>query len=171
MGDLLKKITSVGAVEETVPVDLGEFHKSYAGAVFEVWVTPSQAHIDHWGEIRDWLEGAGKRAQGALEELDRQHEERMGELREADEVAAVLDEEKNYQVERKAFNEGEAERLDEEWQERTIRWYADTWLNLSLDEARQIRDHLREHNPRAWDWLTDRTQKAIGEYRRRTLGN
>ena len=63
------------------------------------------------------------------------------------------------------------ERINAEWQDRKIAWYADTWLNIGQDEARQIRDALLEKNPPAWEWLTDQTVQAIREYKDRKTKN
>ncbi len=59
----------------------------------------------------------------------------------------------------------------ETYRTRSIAWYAETWTNIDLDEALQIRDTLEEDNPLAWDWLTGRTSKMIGDYREEKLKN
>lgn len=58
-----------------------------------------------------------------------------------------------------------------EYEERQLAWYAETWLNISLEEARQIRQALQEQNNLAWDWLLMQTSRMIGQFRAEKLGN
>lgn len=58
-----------------------------------------------------------------------------------------------------------------EYAERQLAWLAATWVNLTTDESREIRDHLQEENPLAWDWLLMRTSATIGNFRIETLKN
>lgn len=57
----------------------------------------------------------------------------------------------------------------ESYEENQLTWYAETWRNISLEEAREIREVLAESNPLAWDWLLARTSKMIGDYRQEKL--
>jgi hypothetical protein len=59
----------------------------------------------------------------------------------------------------------------EEYEERQLTWLAITWENITLEEAREIRDHLQEDNPLAWDWLLMKTSATIGDFRTETLKN
>ena len=69
------------------------------------------------------------------------------------------------------LTDADLERFNQEWQDKQLAWYADTWLNIGQDEARQIRDALLEKNPPAWEWLTDQTVQAIREYKDRKTKN
>lgn len=139
-------ILSVAEVRRSVAVDLGDFDEVYRGAIFEVWVTPPAAHRKALEENQAWLERETGRAQ-----------------RDRDGIADA--------ERRAAFDLEAGQRLQAEWSERLLRWLAATWLNVELDEARQIREHLVETNPMGWDWLFQRTMATIGEYRRRVVGN
>jgi len=173
MGDnnLLSKITAISEVRETVAVDLGDYHESYRGAIFEVWVTPTKAHQKRFGEIQEWLAQAGKDAQTALARMDRQNKDLIARLREEGKANDVLILEAEYQRERAVFDERAAARMQEEFDERLLLWIADTCLNWSADELRQARDHLLESNPAAWEWLWNRITQTIGDYKRRQLKN
>ena len=58
-----------------------------------------------------------------------------------------------------------------EYEEKKIVWLARTWTNINLEEAREIRDHLEEANPLAWDWLLTFTSLTIGNFRKESLKN
>jgi len=58
-----------------------------------------------------------------------------------------------------------------EYEERQLAWYAETWLNISLEEARQIKAALLSQNNLVWDWLLIRTSQMIGQFRAEKLGN
>lgn len=167
----LDKITSVSAVREAVTIDLGDFHADYRGATFDVWVTPTRAHQDAFREIQAYLTEAGKEARETLKRMDQQHRAKITELRAAGRSADVVEIEEQYQIERALVDNRLAEQMEAEYNERLIRWLADTWLNWDVDDARQARDHLLATNPAAWDWLWNTTTNTIGEYRRRVLKN
>jgi hypothetical protein len=61
----------VGREVRTIRViDLGDFNEVYAGARFEVNVTPTRGHVREWSEITDALQAAAKDAAAAKTELD-----------------------------------------------------------------------------------------------------
>lgn len=167
----LERITSIAEVRETVTVNLGDFNKSYQGATFDVWVTPTPAHRDKLREIHQWLAEAGKDARDALARLDAQHRERVTRLREAGQAADVVTLEQEHQTERALFDQRCAEKMEAEYQERLVQWIADTCLNWDVEELRQARDHLLKTNPLAWEWLWNRITATIGEYKRKQLKN
>jgi len=169
--NMLSKIMSVSEVRETAAVDLGDYHESYRGAIFEVWVTPTKAHQKRFGEIQEWLAQAGTDVRVALERMDRQNKELISRLREEGKTSDVLILEAEYQKERAIFDERAAARMQEEFGERLLVWIADTCLNWGRDEMRQARDHLLETNPAAWEWLWNRITQTIGDYKRRQLKN
>jgi hypothetical protein len=37
-------------------IDLGDYEESWRGAVFDVWVAPTRAHLQAYGEYNDWLQ-------------------------------------------------------------------------------------------------------------------
>lgn len=59
----------------------------------------------------------------------------------------------------------------EDYQERMLQWYAEMWRDVSLEEAREIREGLDEHCPGAWDWMCRRTSQMIREFREDHLKN
>lgn len=143
---VLERVLQVEALQRVERVDLGEFDEAYRGAVFEVWVTPTRAHVEAWGEIREWLERSTEEAR-----VERERYTDPGRRAEFDQEQATL--------------------LEMEYEERVLRWLAGTWLNVELEEARKIREHLLSSNPRAWEWLVHRTHTTIGEFKRRLVGN
>lgn len=167
----LEKITSIAEVRETVKVDLGDFHESYRGATFAVWVTPTPAHMDKFKEIQRWLSEANEDARKALHRMDAQHREQLARLRDAGRAADVVTLETEYQTERALFDQRCAQKMEEEYDERLLQWIADTCLNWELEELRQARDHLQKTNPLAWEWLWNRITSTIGEYKRAQLKN
>jgi len=171
MSDKLQRITGVDTVQETVAVDLGDYHESYRGATFAVWVTPTKAHKKRWHDIDDWVAQASEETKAALAKLDRQHQAQVAELRREGQTARVLELEKQYQIERGAFDERAAAKMQETLDEKVLLWLADTVLDWSLDEFRTARDHLIEHNPDAWEWLWNRITSTIGEYKKQQLKN
>lgn len=68
MSDVLKRIVGIAEVRETVTVDLGDFHESYRGAVFEVWVTPTRAHLGEWGDVTRFILDVERRKATLTEE-------------------------------------------------------------------------------------------------------
>lgn len=139
------RISNIKRCEETVTVDLGDYAQAYRGATFDVWVTPTQAHLDRLTGIDAWLQeqtDAAKKVRDALPANERAAKEKdlLG-------------------------------KINRQWEDMWLDWYADTWLNVEREEAYQIRDHLKECDPAAWSWLTDRTTKTIGEFRQRKLKN
>jgi hypothetical protein len=142
---IFSKISAAGIVRRSEAVDLGDFDEAYRGATFDVWVTPTRAHLQTWAEISRWLEATTTKARQARDALP------------ADE--------------REAFDAGTAEKLQEAYDERLVAWLAETWVNVDREEARQIFDRLQETNPRAWEWLVHRTHSVIGEFKRRIVGN
>jgi len=52
-----------------------------------------------------------------------------------------------------------------------LAWFSELWLNVDLDEARQICDHLEANDPVALDWLFEQSTKIVGNYRKEKLGN
>jgi len=135
-------------VEKTRAVDLAEFDEAYAGkgVVFEVWLTPSQAHIEAWKETRDWLVDASERARKAR--------------------AAIEDEER-----RAEYDTATAERLQREYDRRLDAWLAETWRNWEVADVETLHAHLTANCPAMWDWLVHQTHSAIGEFRRKAAGN
>lgn len=69
------------------------------------------------------------------------------------------------------MSEGEMTAAMAEYEERQLAWYAETWLNISLEEARQIRQALQQQNNLAWDWLLMKSSRMIGQFRAEKLGN
>ena len=146
MSELVQRIADVGVLEKTEAVDLGDFDEAFRGAVFEVWLTPTRAHIEAFGEVRDWLKRESERAR----------RDRDG----------IRDEEK-----RRAFDTESAGRLQAGYDARLDAWLAETWRNVKLEEVRQIHAHLSRVAPPAWDWLANETHTTIGRFRRRAAGN
>ena len=128
MSDILSKIKNVETISRTL--DLGDCDEAYRGAVFEVWVAPTRAHLQEWRALTEYITDVQKRADGMSDD-------------EKDEALVV-------------------------WHDRQLAWYAGTWLNIGLDEARQIRDALPDV---VWDWLTINTSRMIGQYRTEKLKN
>lgn len=120
---------------ETRPLDLGDYAEDYAGAIFDVWVTPSRAHLRAFGELGEWI--------SEMQQL----------------------------VKDRKLPDDDAPDFWGEYQERLVRWYAEMWRNIDVDEARQIRDALQENCPGAWDWLTRRTSEMVAEFRQERLKN
>ena len=168
---VFEKLEGVGVAQKFEVVDLGRFDKRYKGAAFNVWVTPTREHIEAWGDTVKWLQQVSQEARESLKRLDAGQRDQVEALRERDDAMGVAALEQNYQAERKSFDEGTGERLQAEYDERVLRWLAATWLNVELEEARQIREHLKETNPLAWDWLVHQTHTTIGNYRKRVLKN
>ena len=52
MSDTLGIITETRVTRR---LDLGDYEEQYRGAVFDVWVTPTRAHLQAFGEYTDWL--------------------------------------------------------------------------------------------------------------------
>ena len=146
MSDVLKRIAKAGVVKTTVTLDLGDCDEAYRGATFRVWVTPTRAHWAEFAEYNVWLTEEPARRQ-----------------RERDQIADP--------GERAAFDEASAAQFDREMYERLDAWLAETWTNIDLDEVTQIREHLQESNPGAWDWLYMSTLRTIREYRERLSKN
>ncbi len=46
MTKTLDLITGIEASYATITVDLGEYDATYKGATFDVWITPTRAHLD-----------------------------------------------------------------------------------------------------------------------------
>lgn len=171
MSDVLGKITSVSMVQEIRTVDLGDFHESYRGAIFEVWVTPTKAHQAAFTGIQEWLAQANERVQTMLRQMNEQHQQAVKRLRQERKIADIVVVEANYQAERSSFDEQCAAKMRAEFDERLLQWLAATCLNWDEDELRQARDHLQEINPAAWEWLWNRITATIGEYKRDVLKN
>lgn len=167
----LAKITSIAEVREMVTVDLGRFNKSYRGATFDVWVTPTAAHTDKWAEVQTWLQERSKAGKEVLTKLDEQHAERIARLQEEGRAADAIAIEAEYQTERTLLNERLTAEMEEEFNERLLHYVADTCLNWEVEDLRQARDHLLATNPLAWDWLTKQVFETIGEYKRKQLKN
>lgn len=168
---IFEKLQGVGVAQKFETVDLGRFDKRYKEAAFNVWVTPTREHVEAWGDVTKWLQQVSREAKESLARLDAEHHDQVEALRVKGDTAGVAALEQNYRAERKSFDEGTADRLQAEYDERVLRWLADTWLNVELEEARQIREHLKETNPLAWDWIVHQTHTTIGDYRKRVLKN
>jgi len=158
-------------VRKTVTVDLGDYDEVYRGATFEVWVTPTRAHVQTWGEIAQWLDQVSKRARVELEKKDTAYRKEIRRLEGESKTAEIQALEKGYKAERAEFDTQTAERLQAEYDRKQLGWLARTWLNVPEEEAREIRDHLVEVDPRGWEWLVHQTHEAIGEYRRSLTKN
>jgi hypothetical protein len=143
---ILEQISAAGVVKTTRELDLGDCDEAYRGAIFRIWVTPTRAH---WAEIVDY------RAWLLTEPARRQAE------RDKIEDAA----------ERAEFDRVVTERLEREMNSRLDAWLAETWTNIERDEVTQIREHLQENNPAAWDWLYLRTLRTIRDYRENLTKN
>lgn len=51
-------MSTLGIITETKVtrrVDLGDYEESWRGAVFDVWVTPTRAHMAEFAENTDWI--------------------------------------------------------------------------------------------------------------------
>jgi hypothetical protein len=140
MSNTLQQITGRGRVETTVTLDLGDCDEAYRGATFDVWVTPTRAHWETFAEYAVWLD----------EEPKRQQQERD----------KIKDE-----AERAEFDRIKSEQLEREMFRRLDAWLADTWRNIPLEEVTQIREHLQDSFPAAWDWLYAQTLRTMREYR------
>ncbi len=57
------------------------------------------------------------------------------------------------------------------FEDQQLAWMVTSWVNVTLDEAREVRSHLQENNPLAWDWLLTKTSATIGNFRAETLKN
>jgi hypothetical protein len=56
MNKTLELIKGVEASYATVTIDLGEYDATYAGATFDVWVTPTRGHLDAYQAYFDkWV--------------------------------------------------------------------------------------------------------------------
>ena len=142
MSSVLQSIQSAGVVQTHVTLDLGDCDEAYRGATFHVWVTPTRAH---WAQLVDW--------QVWTQEEPKRLQKRCAEIALTNELTA------------KEFDLEQGKRLQRESNERLDAWLAETWLNIEPDETTQIREHLQETYPAAWDWLFSHTLRAIREYR------
>jgi len=142
----LSRITAAGAVKRSTTIDLGDCDDTYRGATFDVWVTPTRAHLEAWNAYVAWL-----REEPARREAERD---------------AIQDE-----AERAEFDAAMGDALDREMWRRLDAWLADTWLNIEPDEVTQIREHLQENHPAAWDWLYTHTLRTMNEYREHLTKN
>ena len=141
--DVSQIIKQAGIVKTHRTIDLGDCDEAYRGATFDVWVTPTRGHLKQFTEYRDWLQAIP----GAIAGIKLQ----------ADEIED--------DTEREAFTTAQTERLDREMYRQLDAWLSETWLNLDLDSTTQIREHLQETNPSAWEWLYNETLRTMNEYR------
>jgi hypothetical protein len=146
MKDTFQIIREAGPIKRTVTLDLGDCDETYRGAVFDVWVAPTRAHLAQFAEYKVWLDtepGRRQKQRDAIED----------------------------KAEREEFDRVMGEQLDNEMYRRLDAWLADTWLNIDLDAVTQIRDHLQETYPAAWNWLYSHTLRAMRDYRENLTKN
>jgi hypothetical protein len=130
--DTLSIITSIEASHATVTIDLGDYDETYKGAVFDVWVTPTRAHVQAYqAYYTKWVAPVVEAGKVPPEVADRD-----------DERTAELDP-----------------------------WLAETWRNIPLEQVTAIREHLQATNPRAWDWLYNKTLETAAQYRETLVKN
>jgi len=130
--DALSIIINIEASYATVTIDLGDYDETYKGALFEVWVTPTRAHVRAYqAYYAKWVAPVVEAASVPPEIADKE-DERNGEL---------------------------------------DMWLAETWRNIPLEQTTQIREHLEATNPRAWDWLYNKTLETAAEYRETLVKN
>lgn len=139
MSNTLQAILAQQTVKTTRRLDLGDCDEAYRGATFDVWVTPTRAHWSAFADYVAWLNTEPQRRQKERDSLP-EHE-------------------------RAEFDRAVGAQLDREMYERLDAWLAETWVNLDLAEVTQIREHLQETYPAAWDWLYQATLRTIREYR------
>ena len=140
MPDILNMIRE--PARETRPVDLGDYAEDYRGIVIYVWVTPTRAHVQRWGQIADFIQGVNQK---------------KDELSE-DEKLAALEE----------WNEQVLAWYADTWVRLSV---GDESQDVTLAVAREIHDLLGENLPAAWDWLCQRTHSLIVDYRNARLKN
>lgn len=140
MSNTLQLITKSDAVYTTHTLDLGDCDPSYRGATFDVWVTPTRAHLRTFADYTYWLQTEPSKRQAERDKIPDE-------------------------AERKEFDRVMGEQLDREMYNRLDAWLDETWRNIPLDEVTAIREHLREAHPGAWDWLYNNTLRAIRDYR------
>ncbi len=73
MNKTLDLITGVSASYATATIDLGEYDETYDGATFDVWITPTRAHLDAYqAYYRRWMDPGTERDDDAEQyaELD-----------------------------------------------------------------------------------------------------
>lgn len=142
MSDILSAVSRGNAQRITAPLDMGDLDSVYAGAVFDVWLTPSRGMLKEWQALTRWVQSRERSLTKRYERAET--------------------------AERKAEIDAEADALKDEYASRQIRWYAQIWQNVSEDEAGQIFEALPEV---AWDWLVIRTSQMIGQYKQEKLKN
>jgi hypothetical protein len=146
MSDTFKRISAVPRLETTVRLDLGDCDTALRGAVFDVWVTPTRAHLAQFAEYAVWLDTEPKRQQN-----------------ERDKIQDI--------AERAEYDRVMAEKLECEMNERLDAWLAEAWRNIPAEEVAQIREHLQENAPSVWDWLYKNTLRAMRDYRENLTKN
>jgi hypothetical protein len=126
----------------TVPIDLGDLVEEWRGAVFEVWVTPTRAHLEALNAYHTWV---AENIPDPESDEGKAHYEKLGE----EKTAAI-------------FAEADA-RLDA--------WLAESWRNLPLEEVTQLREHIQEIDQHIWNWLYRRTIDVMTGYRQALVKN
>jgi hypothetical protein len=139
MSDALQIIQRAGRVESIERIDLGDCDEVFRGAVFDVWVTPTRAHIEQRRELNQWLLRADERVAAIQRELE-----------------DIEDEDEKERIEQARIDE-----VEQETGRRVDAYLAKTWLNLDLDAVTKIREHLQKEFPYAFTWLIRRTAQAI----------
>lgn len=68
----------------------------------------------------------------------------------------------------KTATEADAAQLAKELAEisvKIIAWYAEIWIDWSVEDVRTLADHSRDTDPMLWPWLTMKTQELIFNHR------
>lgn len=162
------KITGVSTVRQTENLDLHDFNEDYdKGSVFEVWVSLTRAHVQSWSDLFEDIRVQEKALTAKKAELQQEHLALIEDLKQ--DIDGMADANEKHVEMCAELDRQATEELTQGYEEKTLKWYSETWLNFNLDEARQIKDHLKEHNPAAWDWVTQQTHNLIGAFRQRAL--
>ena len=149
MSDTLNIIRSPGPDKTTRRIDLGDCDESLRGAVFDVWVTPTRAHVQAYIDYQDWLKEEPVRRQSK--------------------VNAIED-----AAERERVDQEMAQQTLREMYERLDAWMAETWVNIPAEEVPIIRERLQgddDVSSSVWRWLYDRTFEVIADYREQLTKN
>jgi hypothetical protein len=140
------------------PLELGEYHKAYAGQCVQVWVNPPSEKRRKFSELR----------------------ERIVEIDEARKTPPQIDKHDlltpvpQVQVERgERAAETWAEKLEKESAElleEIDRWLSEIWsqgadeTHMSSAEIKQLRDETREIDPLLFSWLVNASRRRMLEY-------
>lgn len=48
---------------------------------------------------------------------------------------------------------------------KVVAWYAQIWIDWSVEDVQTLADHSRDTDPMLWPWLTRKTQELIFDHR------